>query len=73
MVFDGDLLVEGVHGGVLHDGLDALLLGELGQFSAGGGIGEVFCRDGEEELLLDVHDCQGFDEYGVGEVGDQGI
>ena len=25
------------------------------------------------ELLLYVHDCQGFDEDGVGEVGDQGF
>ena len=37
------------------------------------GIGEIFCGDGEEELLLDVHDCQGFDEESVGEVGDQGL
>ena len=27
-VFDGDLVIDGVHGGVLHDGLDPLLLSE---------------------------------------------
>ena len=47
-------MVEGVHGGVLHDGLDPFLLGELYQFAAGGGVGEIFCRGGEEELILEV-------------------
>ena len=55
-VLDGDSMVEGVHVGVLHDGLDPFLLGELDQFTAGGGIGEIFCRGGEEELILEVLD-----------------
>ena len=29
-LLDGDHVVGGVHGGVLHDGLDTFLLGELG-------------------------------------------
>ena len=63
---DGDLVVEGVHLGVLHDGLDPFFLGKLGQFAAGGGVGEIFCRGGEEEVVLNVLDSQGLDEYGFG-------
>ena len=72
-VLDGDLVVEDVHGRVLHDGLDTLFHGELGEFAAGGGVVEIFYGNGEEELLLDVRDSQGLDEYGVGDVGDQGF
>ena len=71
-VLDRDLVVEGVHGRVLHDGLDTLFLGELGEFAAGGGVGEVFYGHSEEELLLNVCDSQGLDEYSVGDVGDVG-
>ena len=66
-------MVEGIHGGFLQDGLDALLLGELGQFTTSGGIGDIFCGDCEEELFLDVLGCQGFDENGVGKDGDDGF
>ena len=65
-VLKGDLMVEGVHVGVLHDGLDSFFLGELGQFAAGGGIGEIFCRGGEEEVILDVLDGQGIEKGGLG-------
>ena len=70
-VLDGDLMVEGVHVGVLHDGLDSFFLGELDQFTPGGGIGEIFCRGGEEEIILDVLDAQGLDEDGFGGGGDE--
>ena len=67
----GDLMVEGVHIGVLHDGLDPFFLGELDQFTGGGVIGEIFCRCGEEELILEVLDGQGLDVDGVGGGGDE--
>ena len=70
-VLDGDLRVEDVHVGVLHDGLDPFFLGELDQFTAVGGIGEIFCRGGEEEIILDVLDGQGLDEDGFGGEGDE--
>ena len=70
-VLDGDLMVEGVHVGVLHDGLDPFFLGELDQFTAGGGIGEIFCRGGEEEMILDVLEGQGLDEDGFGGGGEE--
>ena len=63
-VLDRDLMVEGVHLGVIHDGLDSFFLGELDQFTAGGRIIEIFCGGGEEEVILDVLDSQGFDKDG---------
>ena len=36
-------------------------------------MGEIFCRDIEEELFLDVLDCQGFDEDSGVEGGDEGF
>ena len=70
-VLDGDLMVEGVHIGVLHDGLDPFFLGELDQFTAGGRIFEIFCKGGEEEIILDFLDGQGPDEDGFGGGGEE--
>ena len=65
-VLDGDLAVEDVHLGVLHDFLDPFFLGKLGQLAAGGGVGIIFCRGGEEEVVLNVLDGQRLDENGIG-------
>ena len=45
------MIIDEVHDGVLHDGLDSLFLGKLHQFPLGSWIGEGFGRDGEEELV----------------------
>ena len=55
-VLDGDLVVEGVQGGVLYDVLNALLVDQLTKFVSAGRIGKLFCRNGEEELFLEVLD-----------------
>ena len=55
-VIDGDLEVDLVHGGVSHDVQDHLLLGQLAQLVAVGGIGKLFCRKCEEKLFLEVLD-----------------
>ena len=40
-VLDGDLVVDGVQGGVLHDVLDPFLLGQLVEVVTGGRVGEL--------------------------------
>ena len=67
-ILDRDLVVDSVHSGVLHDGLDPLLLGELYQLSSGSWISEGFCRNCEEELVLEVLDGQRLDEDELMEV-----
>ena len=55
-VLDGDLVVDVVQVGVLHDVLDPLLLGPLVQLVMVGRISKLFCRNCEENLFLEVLD-----------------
>ena len=70
---NSDLSLDGVHEGVVHDGLDVLLFGDLEElFSIRGGC-EVFCRGEEEELILYVLDRQRVDDHSVDGVGEGGL
>ena len=66
-----DLSFDGVHEGVVHDGLDVLLLGDLEElFSIGRGC-EFFGE--EEELILYVLYRKRIDDDGVAGVGEGGL
>ena len=62
-----DLSLDGVHEGVVHDGLDVLLFGDLEELLSIGRCREIFCRGEEEELILYILYRQRVDDYGVGE------
>ena len=72
-IFDLYLVLDGVHGGVEHDVLDAFLLGDLGKQSFLGWGSVSFSGGGEEELVLNIVNGHGLDEDGVDGGGDDGL
>ena len=61
-VLDANLVLDRIHGGVVHDVLDTLLLDLLEKLASIGGGGKLFNRDYKHELVLDILDGQRFDE-----------
>ena len=70
---DSDLSLDGVYEGVVHDGLDVLLLGDLEELFSIGRCCEIFCRGEEEELILYILCRQSVDDDGVDGVGEGGL
>ena len=62
-----NLVLDGVHDSVVHDGLDVLLLGDLEELFSIGRCCEIFCIGEEEELILYILYRQSVDDVdGVG-------
>ena len=53
-VHDADLVLDGVHGGVVHDVLDTLLLGDLKKLAPIIGGSKFFSGGYKYELVLDI-------------------
>ena len=72
-VHDADLVLDGVHGGVVHDVLDTLLLGDLKKLAPIIGGSKFFSGGYKYELVLDILDGHRLDEDGVDGGGDEGL